>query len=167
MKANESNKEIDKIVFNYPLEVAAEHRDGRCIKTNRIWVQGLPMDIAQTIELIDLLKGYGFDIDDSSKEELCTKIAAIALSPKSEKGPKTIDVIRSTSAVAAFVFKLEREHQFAAVPHVERHMTVIEIVTEAKIMVRQQNKNKKDKEVISELRDRQITMLITPSMVNQ
>lgn len=65
------------------------------------------------------------------------------MSPKSEKGSKAIDVIGSTNAVAAFVFKLEREHQFAAIPHAERHMTVIEIVTEAKIMVRQQKKTRR------------------------
>lgn len=36
---------------------------------------------------------------------------------------------------------MQSKQQFAAVvPHAERHMTVTEIVTEAKIMVRQQTK---------------------------
>ena len=49
-----------------------------------------------------------------------------------EKAPK------STTVVAAFVFKMEQEHQFAAVQE-------IDIVTEVKVMVsRQQNKNKKE-----------------------
>ncbi len=70
------------------------------------------MDIAQAIELIDVSKEiYGFNIDDRSKEELCSQIAAVVLGPNLEKGPKTIDVIGSTSAVAAFVFTMEREHQ--------------------------------------------------------
>jgi hypothetical protein len=46
--------EPDKMVFNYPVEIAAVHREGRCINSNKIWVQGLPMDIAQAIDLIDV-----------------------------------------------------------------------------------------------------------------
>lgn len=99
------------------------------------------MDIAQSIELIDVLKeSYGFDIGDNSKEELCFQIAAIVLGQKWKKA-KTIDLIGSMSAVTAFVFRLEREHQFAAVPHEKRHMIAIKIVTEAKIMVTQKRKN--------------------------
>jgi hypothetical protein len=143
-KSNESDKESDKITFNYPVEIAAVHREGRCIDTSRIWVQ-VPMDIAQAIELIDVLKrNYRFDITDGSKDELCSQIAAVVLGPNLEKGPKTINVVGSTTAVAAFVFTLERQHQFAAVPHDDRHMTVIEMVTEAKVMVRQQGNNKKE-----------------------
>jgi hypothetical protein len=42
------------------------------------------------------------------------------------------------------IFEMEQEHYFAAVPHTENHMTVTEIVTEAKILVRQQTKIKKE-----------------------
>lgn len=162
-KVNESVKETDKLTFNYPVEIAAIHRDSRCIKTNRIWVQGIPMDIAQAIEIISVLKEeYGFNISDGSKDELCSQIAAIVLGPNLEKGPRVIDVIGSTSAVASFVFTLECEHQFAAVPHEDRHMTVIEIVTEAKVMVRHQSKNKKEETTISELKDRKLTLVTIP-----
>ncbi len=124
VKESGADEEPGRIKFNYPIEMAAMHRDGRCIKTRKIWVQGLPMDIGQVIGIIDLLKGtYAFDISDESKEELCAKIAAITLSARSEKEPKVIDVIGSTNAVAAFIIRLEGEHQFAAVPHVDRHMT--------------------------------------------
>ncbi len=65
-KLSEINRE-DRIVFNYPLEVAAMLRDGRCIRTKRIWVQGLPMDISQVIGIIDVLKEtYGFPVMNES-----------------------------------------------------------------------------------------------------
>lgn len=109
----------------------------------------------------------GFDIEDRSKEDLCAQIAAIVLGPNLEKGPKAIHIIGSTNAVAAFVFRLEREHQFAAVPHDDSHMTVIEMVTETKIMVRQQNKNKKEQSIITELKDRKIILPITPQIIQE
>ncbi len=90
------------------------------------------MDITQAIGIVGILKYvYNFDVTDTAKEDLCSKIAAIALNTK-ERRLKIIDAIGFTNAVAAFVFEMESEHQFAVVPHAERHMTV----TEAKIMVR-------------------------------
>ena len=125
------------------------------------------MDITQVIGIIDILKNeYGFDVTDATKEELCSKIAAIALNNK-ERGSKTIDVIGSTNAVAAFVFEMESEHQFAAVPHTERHMTVTEIVTEAKIMVRQQTKIKKESMDSQQYKDLQITLLVVPWTIKE
>jgi uncharacterized protein (DUF697 family) len=159
VKISGTNEDLSRIIFNYLLETAAMHRDGRCIQTDRIWVQGLPMDIAQVIDLIRLLKEqYGFDITDESKDNICSQIAAIALGSKIERGPRTINVIGSTSAVAAYVFEMETEHQFAAVPHEDRHMTVTEIVTEAKVMVKQGSKHKKEN-TGSETRDMQITLM--------
>jgi hypothetical protein len=66
----------DRKKFNYPIEISALHRDGRCLKTNKIWVQGLPMDITQVIGIIDILKReYRFDVTDESKENLCARIS--------------------------------------------------------------------------------------------
>lgn len=55
---------------------------------------------------------------------------------------------------------MEEDLQFAAVPHTDCLMTVTEFVTEAKVMVRQQTKNKKQNAVIA-LRDIQLTLIIT------
>jgi hypothetical protein len=124
------------------------------------------MDVAQVIDLIGVLKEqYGFDIMDESKEDICSQIAAIALGAKIERGPKTINVIGSTNAVAAYVFELEQAHHFAAVPHNDKHMTVTEIVTEAKVMVRQGSKNKKENSS-NETRDLQITLSVMPWTIN-
>jgi hypothetical protein len=51
---NERNNDRNK--FNYPIEISAIHRDGRYLKKNKIWVQGLPIDITQVIGIIDILK---------------------------------------------------------------------------------------------------------------
>ncbi len=72
----------------------------------------------------------------------------------------------STNAVAAFVFSLKDDHQFSVVPHNEWHMTVTEIATEAKIVVRQQTKNKKEN-IVSVSKDLQITILVVLWTINQ
>ena len=103
----EHNEDNERKKFNYPIEISAIHRDGRCLKTSKIWVQGLPMDITQVIGIIDILKEvYKLDVTDQSKEDICSRIAAIALNTSKERGTKVIDVIGSTNAVAAFVFEL-------------------------------------------------------------
>jgi hypothetical protein len=79
-----------------------------------------------------------------------------------EREPKIIDVIGSTNSVAAFVFEMENEHQFAAAPHAERHMIVTEVVTEAKIMVRQHKKIKKESVESQQYKDLQLTLLVVP-----
>lgn len=105
-----------------------------------------------------MLKGYGYKICDQSNEDLCSQIAAITLNTRSEKGEKTIYVIGSTNAVAAYVFRMEDDQQFTAVSHNNWHMTVTEIASKAKIMVRQQPKNKKDGNTTTALKELQLTL---------
>jgi hypothetical protein len=45
LNSGEAGKEGGRTIFNYPLEAAALHRDGKCFQTIRICVQGLPIDI--------------------------------------------------------------------------------------------------------------------------
>jgi hypothetical protein len=158
---------IEKIVtnFNYPIDEIVKHRVGRSIRSKKVWVQGLPMDIGQIIGLVGILKeNFQLPIKDSSKEELCDLVLATQCSPATEKGVRGIDVLGSTSAVAAFVFELEESFIFTAVSDLNK-MTVTEVVTEAQVMVR--NTGKVKKEVIPEVRDIQITLLVMPWYIKE
>jgi hypothetical protein len=101
-------KESRKFDFNYPPLAAAICRDGRFIQSRKIWVQGIPMDIAQINGLIEVLRNdYELPVTDESKEELCSLVAAALVVPTWVKGSKPLDIIGSTTAVGAFIFELE------------------------------------------------------------
>ena len=95
------------------------------------------MDIAQIIELVEVLKSdYDLPITDNLREELCSLVAAALLVPTWVKGSKPIDIIGSTTAIGAFVYDLDEISVFTAVPNKKSNLTVLEFVTQATVVVR-------------------------------
>lgn len=139
----------------------ATHMMGRFIRSKKVWIQGLPMDMGQIIGLIRILReNYHLPISDCSKEALCEMIATNQRCAAAEKGSKGINTIGSTSAVAAFVFELDKSINFTAVIDSDK-ITVSEIVIDAQVAVRSVQKSKKNA-LMTEVKEVQLTWIVIP-----
>jgi hypothetical protein len=121
--------------FNHDPKLLAAHREDRIFRSKYVWIQGLPTDPDQAMEIVQhAAKEVKLPIPQESIATLGEHFTA--LNSKDSGGPSIPSMIGSTSSSYAAIVALSSQVTFSAVPIMGNVPTVTELV------VRTTNSNK-------------------------
>ncbi len=110
--------------FDHPPMLLAGHRDDRCFRAKRIWIQGLPLDPDQAQQILQYAKDqHKLPILDSAIEKMVTHSNS-----KSNSTSPIVPMIGTTSISQAVLIELDKMVTFSASPIKGNLPTVMELV---------------------------------------